>query len=122
MHTARSMYQPFLDIHAPTWGETAKEVEVFNTAHGWSAAINSLIVEGLVGLKSAAPGWRRIALEGPAGVDVDYAYSIETPAGTVRVERAGGHVAAAWPKGVVLTHAGGGAKGTGKLVTLGAPR
>jgi len=100
MAKARSMYQPFIDVGAPTWGEDAKEVSVFNTAHGWSAALNSFVVEGLVGLKAAGPGWKEATLKPPADVDVDYTYSLETPAGVLRVERSGGRVKVRWPRSV----------------------
>ena len=106
MTKVRSMYQPWLDANAPTWGEAAKPVAEFNTAHGWSAAVNSFIVEGVVGLRPASPGWRAITLEPTAATEVDYTYSLETPAGRVWLRRENGKHTARWPKGVKLTYRG----------------
>jgi hypothetical protein len=118
MHAVRSMYQPFLDINAPTWAETAKEVDAHNTAHGWAAALNSFIVEGLIGLRPAAPGWTAISLDPAAGQESDFSYSLETPAGLVEVKRAAGRVTARWPRGVALMCRGRMRRGTGRSVVL----
>ena len=118
MHHARSMYQPFLDINAPTWGESARDVSVFNTAHAWSAALNSMFIEGLIGLAPLSPGWAALRLSPPRGVDVDYAYSLKTPSGRVRVERTDSHFTASWPKGSILSFRGKSIRGKGKRVVL----
>ena len=55
-----SLYGAFIDHGAPTWAELFGRGE-FNSAHGWGASVNSLIAESIVGLKPAAPGWRRMA-------------------------------------------------------------
>jgi hypothetical protein len=118
----RALYQPFIDAGAPTWGSQAPmnggKVSPFNTAHGWSASVNSLIVERLIGLRSMAPGWRKIELSPAAGLNFDFSYELETVAGPVAVEAKDGRWKARWPKGVVLTFAGKARRGTGRSVSL----
>ncbi|MCE5272514.1 hypothetical protein LLH00_14640 [bacterium] len=83
------LYGDFVRSGQPTWGERAP-VEAENTAHGWGAAVNSLIVEGLIGLKPQAPGWTKASCEPAAGFGADFAYRLETPAGRIEVERVKG--------------------------------
>ncbi len=113
-----SMYQPFLDLGAPTWASQASFASVFNTAHGWAAALNSLIVEGLIGLKPAEPGWKAVTLSPPTGVDFAYQYALDTPAGTIEVEHDAGKRVVRIPKGVSIAYRGKSVKGTGKRVVL----
>ena len=53
MRYLRRYFQPFLDLNAATWAEDFVP-EIHNTAHGWGACVNSLLVESVCGLRSAA--------------------------------------------------------------------
>ena len=114
-----SLYGAFIDHGAPTWAELFGRGE-FNSAHGWGASVNSLIAESIVGLKPAAPGWRRILLQPAGEFEPGFSYSLDTPAGTVSVESEGGSITACWPKGVVLEH--GGTEYNGTDTPVGLPR
>jgi hypothetical protein len=109
---------PFIDIGAPTWNSQMTPVTPFNTAHGWSASVNSLIAERIIGLRPARPGWKGISLDLPSGLLADYTYSLDTPAGKISVQSSGGRLRAAWPRGIFLKYGGKKIKGTGKLTEL----
>jgi len=47
MELVRRYYQPWIDLNAQTWGEDFTPA-LHNTAHGWGACINSLIVEAIL--------------------------------------------------------------------------
>lgn len=103
----------FVDTGAPAFGERFEET-AFNTAHGWGSSVMALIVEGLLGLRPAGPGWSRIRFEPvwPCGGDVEYI--LKTARGTVGVRRRSGvwHVRA--PEGTeVLASSGSHIAGTG---------
>jgi hypothetical protein len=90
----------------------------FNTAHGWGASVNSLIAESIVGLKPAAPGWKRILLQPAKEFGADFSYLLDTPPGSVSVESAGGRITARWPQGVILEYRGREYIGTEAAVEL----
>ncbi len=92
MNKLDQLYGDFIRSGQPTWGERAP-VEAENTAHGWGAAVNSLIVEGLIGLKPQAPGWTKASCQPAAGFGADFTYRLETPSGRIEVERTGGKLA-----------------------------
>jgi hypothetical protein len=59
----RALYGPYLEAGCPTWPETFGDPrdQIHNSAHGWGAAVASWLVEAVVGLRPAAPGWRTVA-------------------------------------------------------------
>lgn len=60
---ARALYRPYLEAGCPTIPESFGEAptQVHNSAHGWGAAIATWLVETVVGLRPAAPGWSAVA-------------------------------------------------------------
>ncbi len=68
----------------PTWGEHFRS-EKYNTAHGWGAVVNTLIVEGFIGLRPVGAGWDRfeICVKAPWRFN----YELETKQGIIRVKR-----------------------------------
>lgn len=60
---ARALYRPYLEAGCPTIPESFGEAptQVHNSAHGWGAAIGTWLVETVVGLRPAAPGWGAVA-------------------------------------------------------------
>ena len=118
LHT---LYQPFLDAGAPTWASQAAsgKASQFNTAHGWGASVNSLIVERLIGLRPAAPGWQGVTFAPPRGLCIgDYEYRLHSPAGMIQVARRDGRHFALWPRGMPLQFHAARYTGTGRDVEL----
>ena len=121
LHALRALYQPFIDAGAPTWASQAAsgKASPFNTAHGWGASVNSLIVERLIGLRPAGPGWRSIVLAPPKNLLLDdYDYCLHSPAGIIQVSRHNGRIVARWPKGIPLSFHAGRYLGTGRGLEL----
>lgn len=97
----RTRFAPFLEVGAPTWAE-GFEATPHNSAHGWGGALNSLVVEGLVGLRPAAPGWKTVAVD--PRLDCDFAYELETAAGRIGLERERGRLALLLPRRMDARH------------------
>jgi len=83
-------YGPLLATGMPTWPE-GFGTAVFNSAHGWGASVNSLIVQGLLGLRPSPAGWTRAAREG-CPLPWEWQYRLETRSGNVSFQQAGKHV------------------------------
>lgn len=88
----------FLETGAPTFGERF-EGDQFNTAHGWGASVITLLVEGLLGLKPAAPGWRAIQVAPRWPGTGDVSYTLRTPHGVIGLRRRHGHWQLRAPRG-----------------------
>lgn len=84
----RRRCQPGLDAGLPTWGESWGTA-VFNSAHGWGAAANSLLVGALCGLAPASPGWATVRFAPCPGMP-DWTYRLRTPLGDLRAAMRGG--------------------------------
>jgi hypothetical protein len=71
----RRYFQPFIDRKASTWAEDFV-LNIYNTAHGWGASVNSLMVEGLCGIEPLAPGWRKLRVQPrlPPGLNMEYRF------------------------------------------------
>jgi len=59
-----------------------------------------VLVEGVLGLTPALPGWRAIRFTPVSAPTGDLDYELDTPAGTVRVERHGERWTCTPPPGV----------------------
>ncbi|GEM_PF-2848261 len=121
LHALHALYHPFIDAGAPTWASQAAsgKASPFNTAHGWGASVNSLIVERLIGLRPAAPGWRGITFAPPKGPLLDdYDYCLHSPVGVVQVSRQDDRFIARWPKGIPLDFHSVRYLGTGRNLEL----
>jgi len=79
----------FLDTNAPTFAERLTP-DVHNTAHGWGASVVTLMVEGLLGLRPAEPGWRKVHFVPRWPGEGDLRYTLRTAAGKICVQRRGG--------------------------------
>jgi alpha-L-rhamnosidase len=112
------LYGYFIESGQPTWGERASEKHE-NTAHGWAASVNSLIVEGLIGLRPLSPGWKSFSFKPAGGFTADFQYSLSLPAGKIEVRQMKGRLSARWPKGARLEYQGQSLTGSGKMVELG---
>lgn len=99
------LYGPFIRRGQPTWGERATET-VENTAHGWAASVNSLIVEGLIGLRPLTPAWKTFSFKPAEGFAADFEYSLSLPDGIIAVKQTSGKLAARWPVGSSLNYKG----------------
>jgi hypothetical protein len=89
-----------------------------NTGHGWGAAVNTLLVERVVGLRPIGPGWNSI-LFGPRPKLVrQLRYSIQLTVGLVTVEFNNGRVAASFPRGTSFVYYGRKQLGTGAMQQL----
>lgn len=84
----RARAQPCLDAGLPTWGEDWKPSR-FNSAHGWGAAANSLLVGALCGLAPAAPGWAAVRFQPCPGMP-DWSYRLRLPQGELRAAMTAG--------------------------------
>lgn len=91
--------RPGVEAGLPTWGEGWKPT-IHNSAHGWAAGANSLIVGALCGLSPAAPGWSAVRFTPCAGMP-DWSYRLHTPHGEVRAAMAGGMASLDLPPGCV---------------------
>jgi len=101
MRYLRRYFQPFLDLEATTWAEDFVP-ERHNTAHGWGACVNSLIVESICGLRPLAPGWTRLRLAPRLPQNLAVHYRLQAPAGVIDFEsEAGSHLLLA-PAGVEI--------------------
>ena len=118
LNKMRQLYGPFIKRGEPTRGERASEVYE-NTAHRWGAAANTLIAEGLVGLKPLEPGWKSFALQPAEGFTADFSYTLPLPGGTLEVVRRDGKLSASWPEETLLVRGKKVRTGSGKLVELG---
>jgi hypothetical protein len=99
MRYLRRYFQPFLDLNAATWAEDFVP-EVHNTAHGWGACVNSLLIESICGIRPAEPGWKRLSLSPRIPENLALRYRLQIPAGTVEFKaEAGSHFLLA-PAGV----------------------
>lgn len=78
----RRYFQPFLDLNAATWAEDFMP-EVHNTAHGWGACVNSLLVESICGIRPAAPGWTRLRLSPCMLQNLNISYRFQSPGGEI---------------------------------------
>ncbi len=107
------VYGDFIDAGAPTWGEVF-DGSRFNTAHGWGAAVNTLIAERIIGLRPLEPGWKRILLRPVTGGLPDLSYTLSTPAGQVAVKLRDTEIMVTLPKGVILEYRGEPITGTGE--------
>ncbi|AHF94936.1 hypothetical protein OPIT5_30155 [Opitutaceae bacterium TAV5] len=72
---------------SPTWAEGATPSE-FNTAHAWGASVNSLIVEGFLGIQPAVPGWANVRCT--PRIKEDFLYQIETVSGLIEISQSAG--------------------------------
>lgn len=114
------VYGDALRRGAVTWPEHWNNDRhyVRNTAHGWGAAVNTLIVQRIAGLRPLMPGGRLFLLEPRPELVHSLRYRIETPMGSVEVALENGGVAAAAPKGSAFLCRGTRRSGTGKLMRL----
>ena len=87
---------------SPTWPETF-ELQKYNTAHGWGSAVNSLIVQGLLGFRPLDPHWR--VIQAAPVMPCDFSYEIETGKGLFGIKKAKGQVYATAPCGAKLRRA-----------------
>lgn len=64
--------KPFLDVGAFTWGEDFTPTP-YNTAHGWGACVNSLIIESMCGIRPLKPGFKEVRIKPclPEGMDME---------------------------------------------------
>ncbi len=79
----------FVETGAPTFGERF-EPGCFNTAHGWGASVITLMVEGLLGLRPAAPGWSKVGFTPRWPGKGNVRYTLKTASGTVALSRRNG--------------------------------
>ncbi|WP_148091993.1 alpha-L-rhamnosidase-related protein, partial [Paenibacillus sp. 598K] len=81
------------------WGKEQK----WNTSlcHGWAAAPIPLLIEDIIGLQPAEPGWGRVrfAPRLPQGMP-DFSLRLPTPRGPILVAYVGGEVTLGAPEGV----------------------
>lgn len=97
----RRLLQPVLDCGAPTWPESFHAVR-FNTAHGWGATVNSLMVESLIGLRPLEAGWKRFVWQPETTWSHNWSFEWTAPCGTIRVARCGDQWSAQWPPQVSM--------------------
>lgn len=76
-------YKPFLDVGAATWGEDFTPTP-YNTAHGWGACVNSLIVESMCGIRSVKPGFSEVSIKPCLPEAMDMEYFIKTVSGDIK--------------------------------------
>ena len=98
-YLVRTYGRCFLDTGAPTFGEGFGP-SAFNTAHGWGASVITLMVEGLLGLSPAEPGWRTVRFAPCWPGEADVRYCLETPAGRRCARRRRGQWKLDFPRGV----------------------
>lgn len=80
---ARSVYGQGIAAGAPTWGESFPATR-HNSAHGWGASINSVLVERVLGLRPMEPGWRVFEAAPARQAEVGrFAYRLQTPGGPI---------------------------------------
>jgi len=91
--------RPGLDAGLVTWGENWKP-RIHNSAHGWAAAGNSLIVGALCGLSPVAPGWAAVHFSPCPGMP-DWSYRLRTPHGELRASMTDGVAELHLPGGCV---------------------
>lgn len=96
----RHLTAPIIAAGQPTWPEELRWPQKHNTAHGWGATLATVLVEGVLGLTPALPGWRAIRFTPVSAPTGDLDYELDTPAGTVRVERHGERWTCTPPPGV----------------------
>ena len=78
-------YADLLATGMPTWPEGFPDKPAdaaFNSAHGWSSAVNSLIVQGLLGLHPTKSGWTSLTGDGRL-LPWHWEYRLETRSGNV---------------------------------------
>jgi len=98
-YLVRTYGRCFLDTGAPTFGEGFGP-SPFNTAHGWGASVITLMVEGLLGLAPAEPGWRTVRFAPRWPGEDDVRYCLETSAGRLCAQRRRGQWKLDVPRGV----------------------
>ena len=95
----RRRCQPGLDAGLVTWGE-GWGTHIHNSAHGWAAGANSLIVGALCGLSPATPGWAAVRFTPCPGMP-DWSYRLQTPHGELRAGMTSGIARLELPAGSV---------------------
>jgi len=110
LHMVRARLSPYIEVGAPTWPETLESEQTpspFNSAHAYGASLNTLLIEGVLGLRPLSLGWKRFVFE-PAREretgkpPLHCAYSLLTPAGEIAVRLDEHGAFARWPAGVEL--------------------
>ena len=87
------------------WGKDQK----WNTSlcHAWASAPIPLLIEDVIGLKPAAPGWSAVRFEPRVPERMgDFHLAFRTPRGTISVERKGGALTLHVPEGVPVQRNG----------------
>lgn len=83
------------------WGKEQK----WNTSlcHGWASSPIPILIEEIIGIKPAAPGWSSIRFDPhlPDGMP-EFSLTFLTMAGKVHIHYAGGHLELIAPEGVVI--------------------
>lgn len=78
-------YGDELKTGAPTWVEEFRRGTPYNTAHGWGACVNTLIMRYVLGAVPLAPGWKQFTVI-PKVKEVENAEGIiHTPHGKIHI-------------------------------------
>ncbi len=97
----RSRCQPAVDCGAPTYGEDFPFPR-YNSAHGWSASVNTALVESFWGLEVEEPGCKRLRVTPCPGMP-DGSYRLNTPAGPVALQLKDGKLTVDAPRSVAVS-------------------
>lgn len=89
MTCLNNRFGPMIQAHYPTWGE-AFTSPPHNTAHGWGASVNALLIQSVLGLKHAEPGWQEVTLSPAAGLDFDFDYRLQLGKKCIHARRESG--------------------------------
>lgn len=101
----KRLYGDFVKAGAPTWGETF-DAKAFNTAHGWGACVNSLIVERILGIRPLEPGWRKVSIDPHLNCLDTFKYKLITPVGEIMLTAENGKLSVIIPKGIPFVYGG----------------
>jgi len=120
LNLLRARLSPYIEAGAPTWPETLDGEQTpspFNSAHAYGASLNTLLVEGALGLRPLSLGWRRFAFEPAREREtgkwlLHCAYSLRTPAGEIAVRLDEHGAFARWPADIELQWRGVALSGT----------
>lgn len=104
MRYLRRYFKPFIDLEAATWAEDFVP-NIYNTAHGWGACVNSLIIESICGIQPLQPGWNKLRIQTHMPHDLDVSYCFQTPVGKVQFKSEANRRLLLAPPGVAIeTH------------------
>lgn len=111
----RKIYGDALDQGVVAWPEHWNDQRHFshNTGHGWGAAVNTWLVERVVGLRPIKPGWKTVLFDPRPHLVSGLHYSINLPIGRISVEFNKGTVYSSFPRGTSFVRGGREHRGTG---------